>query len=147
MSSFFTKRGAETKSPPGGVATTTQSALATVFDALDTQLPPSLAVDSPLLEASQPSSQIDTELSSSQPLVSTSSSQTCLEQPRTSHERYKRPRVDASTHHWSIETEKDKSGTNEAFLFLQYARQPRYRNELPRRWRSLTSVRTARKCQ
>ena len=97
MSSFFTKRGAETESPLAGVATTTQSVLAAAFDALDTQLPPPLAVDPPLSEASQPSSQNDTELSSSQPLVSPSSSQTCLKQPRTSHERHKRPRADAST--------------------------------------------------
>jgi AP endonuclease 2 len=96
MSNFFTKRGAEKKSPPAGAAISARSALAIDFDDLDTQIPPSSAVEPPLSEASQtpPSSQLDTELSSSQPLVLPSSSQASLKPPQASRDPRKRPRAD-----------------------------------------------------
>ncbi|KAI0255687.1 Endonuclease/exonuclease/phosphatase [Lactifluus subvellereus] len=88
MSSFFTKRGADTTA-------------ASAFDALDldTQPPPSSSVLELLVsEASQTpsSSQVDTELSSSHPLVSPSSSQASLKPPQASRDSHKRPRAEPS---------------------------------------------------
>ena len=101
MSSFLTKRVAETSppptAPPNGLST-----LATAFGALETQLPLLPVEEPPASNASQPpsaSSQPDTEISAppSPATVSPTASQASLKPSQEPRESRKRPRTDTST--------------------------------------------------
>lgn len=103
MSSFFTKRVAET-SPPPTVPPNGLSTLATAFGALETQPPPLPVEEPPASNASQPlsaSSQPDIEFSvppsPSPATVSPTASQASLKPSQESRESRKRTRTDTST--------------------------------------------------
>jgi AP endonuclease-2 len=98
MSSFFTKRGAET-SPPPTAPSNGLSALATAFDALETQLPPLPVEEPPPPMAPQPpssSSQPNTETSSPPSPLTPVTSQASLKPQQGPRESRKRPRTDSS---------------------------------------------------
>jgi AP endonuclease 2 len=102
MSSFFTKRAAETSPPPPTTAPPNGfSVLSTAFDALETQLPlPPVSEEPPASKATQlpsSSSQADTEPEPSTPPfpVSPAASQPSLKPPQEPRESRKRPRTDS----------------------------------------------------
>ncbi|KAI9464803.1 DNase I-like protein [Russula earlei] len=86
MSSFFTKRAAETSpAPTAPTPTSGLSTLATAFDVLEAQPPP------PSFEESPASKQPETEPSSPPPTMSPASSQASFTLPHGSQESRKRP--------------------------------------------------------
>ncbi|KAI9464466.1 Endonuclease/exonuclease/phosphatase [Lactarius psammicola] len=114
VSSFFTKRGAETKALPATAPTSTRSALTTASDLLDvpdTQLPsPPLSVIGPPSASQVPpassSTQPATEPSPPSPsLTPHPSSQASTKPTQASHPSRRRPRADGST---AAETSKSK---------------------------------------